>query len=532
MTFPSERPAARNSSRKFPVSAIIVIFLLSFLIPIEHVDAQTNLIGYIGPSFPAGAGGNSQPTGEKPESKLWWNDGFWYGIMWSEVGNAYHIYRLNLPSQEWVDTGTAVDNRLESRADALWDGQKLYVVSHIFDNTGGEATPPAERGRLYRFSYNSSLKNYSLDGGFPVVITGGKSETLVIDKDSSGQLWVTYVQDRKVMINHSINGDDRTWGTPYVLPAGGFENVAADDISALITYNNHVGVMWSNQNREKTMYFAVHPVGSPDQNWTRVRAYAISGDDHINLKTLQSDNAGNIFAVVKTAQPSALIVVLVCKNNLNRCRMEDDWSAHTVYNTDTNNPTRPLLLIDETNRHLYVFTRNDNPNGIYYKRTNLDNISFPGGIGTPFIRGDRNPNANDVTSTKQNLNAATGLVVLASDKSNRVYLHNYLALPGSAVSPAPTIISVAPASGPPGTEVTITGTNLTNVYQVLFNSTPSLNFTVDSATRLRAVVPPGATSGPVTLNGSYGTASGSGFIVEPAPQSRLFLSVLFQSVRP
>ena len=35
--------------------------------------------GFQGPSYPAGSSG--PPTTSKPESKLWWNDGFWWASM-------------------------------------------------------------------------------------------------------------------------------------------------------------------------------------------------------------------------------------------------------------------------------------------------------------------------------------------------------------------------------------------------------------------------------------------------------------------
>jgi uncharacterized repeat protein (TIGR02543 family) len=94
------------------------------------------------------------------------------------------------------------------------------------------------------------------------------------------------------------------------------------------------------------------------------------------------------------------------------------------------------MLIDTSNRDLYIFTRNEDSNnneGIYYKSTSLDNIQFsPSSIGTPFIRSDTNMdvNINDPTSTKQNVNSTTGLVVLASDSSERRYYHNYRSLSG------------------------------------------------------------------------------------------------------
>src|SRR5919198_948517 len=242
-----EGPTMERRSRERINAWLIAMMglLLIWSIPVsgaaEPIDA-----GYRDMSYPAGTGGNSRPTGEKPESKLWVNDGVWWGILWSTPGNAYRIHRLDLTTQEWVDTGTVVDNRAKSRADVLWDGQHLYVVSHIF-TTLGQPAPAGQRGVLFRFSYDAGTQTYSRDAGFPVEVTLGKSETLVLAKDSTSTLWVTYVESQQVMVNHSLNGDDQTWSTPVVLPVPGADLVGKDDISSIIAFDGRIGVMWSDQ---------------------------------------------------------------------------------------------------------------------------------------------------------------------------------------------------------------------------------------------------------------------------------------------
>jgi len=62
---------------------------------------------------------------------------------------------------------------------------------------------------------------------------------------------------------------------------------------------------------------------------------------------------------------------------------------------------------------------------IYYKRTDLDDISFEKGRGTLFMQGPEGTNVGDATSTKQNLDEAAGLLVVASDK-NRCYYYNLI----------------------------------------------------------------------------------------------------------
>src|SRR5207247_1628548 len=143
-------------------------------------------------------------------------------------------------------------------------------------------------------------------------------ETLVIDKDSSGKLWATWQQNNTIYLNRTMNGDDHLWGTPFALPNSA-ANVTVDDNSALIAFGgNKMGIMWSNQGSSNyAMWFAVHQDGAPDSSWS-AGEQALSGggtaDDHINLKSLQSDGSGRVFAATKTSNTtssSALIMLSV-----------------------------------------------------------------------------------------------------------------------------------------------------------------------------------------------------------------------------
>jgi len=114
------------------------------------------------------------------------------------------------------------------------------------------------------------------------------------------------------------------------------------------------------------------------------------------------------------------------------------------------------------------------------------------------------------------LGAGHGLVVVPAGNSLYAYAH----------VPGPTLSSFAPANGPIGTTVTITGSNLTGATAVRFNGTPAASFTVNSDTQITAVVASGSTSGPiaVTTPGGTGTSSGSfaisDFALSASPASR------------
>jgi PKD repeat protein len=400
------------------------------------VSAASPDIGYEGGST---SGAGNAATGEKPESKVWWNDGSWWASMLHAASQTYHIFRLDRSSQTWVDTGTLIDNRPKSRSDALWDGSRLYVASHVFASSSSTAAS-GNPARLYRFSYSSATKTYSLDAGFPVQIGNYSAEALTVDKDSTGVLWATWTQGSQVYVNNTAGGD-AVWGTPFVMPTSGATGLHADDISAVAAFGgNKVGVMWSNQ-AASAMYFAVHADGDARGAWgtsrTAVQGPA-SADDHINLKQLEGDAAGRIFAVVKTSLNDAggttsapQILVLA------RDPATGDWSSY-VFGRISDCHTRPVLVIDSQHQVLHVFATapdsgcpfSGSPGTIFEKTSPMSNIAFAAGRGTPVIRDADSPNLNNVTATKQSVTGATGLVVLASNDVTKRYWHADIPLGG------------------------------------------------------------------------------------------------------
>ena len=86
----------------------------------------------------------------------------------------------------------------------------------------------------------------------------------------------------------------------------------------------------------------------------------------------------------------------------------------------------------------------------------------------------------------------------------------------------PAITAVQPNSGGPGVAVAIQGTGLTTTTSVKFNGTPA-TFRVDSDVQITAVVPNGATTGPITVTGLNGTAvSPTNIVVTPVPANDNF----------
>ena len=146
------------------------------------------------------AGTSGAPTTSKPESKVWFSHKKWWAVMARKLatgGNTYFIFRLNPRKQKWVNTHVAVDTRDNTRQDVLSVGNKLFIASHKHVDVAHNAPSPDPKDemRLFLFSYSSGAHKYVPAGTPFQPIDGQKSETLVIDRDSTGAIWATWVQE-------------------------------------------------------------------------------------------------------------------------------------------------------------------------------------------------------------------------------------------------------------------------------------------------------------------------------------------------
>jgi hypothetical protein len=391
------------------------------------------------------------PTQTKPESKVWFADGDWWADLFSPSARVHRIHRLDPGSGQWVDTGTTLDDRGNANSDVLWHpaSRKLYVASHVFSELGTPASP-SQSGRVYRYSYDPATRTYSLDDGFPVVVNGARSESLTLAMDSLGHLWVAWVQDGSVWANHSTV-NDATWRSPYVVNEA-FTSFRSDDLAAIVAFGgNRIGIFWdATFFGDGQYYFAIHRDGAGDAptDWQREAVPGIrNANDHLNVK---ADRAGRVFAVVKTVPPSDPDAA---RTLLLRRDPDGRWTSATA-GAESDGHTRPIVLLEDPGSRAHVFATCPRPparegdagGDICHKSSSTGALGFEPGVGTPVIQDASSPELNDVTSTKQPVNAATGLVLLANNPTDGIdtYWHRRLEL----ATPAPPPVSASFATAP------------------------------------------------------------------------------------
>ncbi|MFP5346775.1 MAG: Ig-like domain-containing protein [Actinomycetes bacterium] len=380
------------------------------------------------------ASGAGAASADKPQSKLWYNDGSW----WAAMATTKTVNVFRLVDHKWVDTGTVLDSRIASTADALWvrETNKLYVASRADSGTGAI--------QIFRYSYDKATAKYTRDAGFPVKMAGGGSESVTIARDSLQRLWITFTRGSKVWVAHSTTSDT-TWTTAFAIKNADVD-VAADDISAVISMGDKIGVMWSDQ-ASSAFRFAIHKDTDADSVWsveTPLDGVRMA-DDHINLKSAVGAD-GRVFAAIKTSlgdggEPKSSACTMVLSRSTTGV-----WTS-AVASTLKENFTRPQLAVDTTNNLLFILQSRESGGNAYFKSTPLNKISFPTGNGSTLMSWT-GAKINDVSTTKQSVDASTGLVAIGSDKVAYRYYHSEMSL-GSAApvdTTPPTVTTTSPAA--------------------------------------------------------------------------------------
>ena len=394
--------------------AVTLTSALLVAVPLANApdaSAATGDAGTRGPSLSGFA--NSTPTATKPESKLWFANGWWWASMASAVTGGYRIHRLDRASSTWVDTGVDLDPRGATQADALWNGEHLFVASHAVA-ASSTSTSTSQPARLYRYSWDGTT--WTPDAGFPVTITSSSSESLTIAQTDAGRIWATWTQGRRLYLAQTSGSADArsvSFNTPYVPRMANLASadstaattLNADDISTVASADGVTTLLWSNQVTGTTWSARRTDAGS---TWSAIPVVsgALMSDDHVSLRAIPGDAARRVVAVFKTsfndavpAVPTDPLLVAAVFTPASGA-----WATATVA-TVAESATRPVAVVGPGGDDLRVFYTGPSTPGsvasegtIYEKDSTLSALTFPTG-GTPVLRDIANATMNNVTTT-------------------------------------------------------------------------------------------------------------------------------------
>lgn len=297
-------------------------------------------------------------TGMKPQSKLWKHDGYWWGCFSDREGT--HIWRMG--GQRWLNVLT-LSEETDVRADVLASGQLVEIL--LFR---GESSSLV-RCYMPEGSDNYGILHSDVAGDrIPVDLDPGV-ETATIVRDGDGRLWIA--SDGESRVNVRWMGNDGRLSGPITLAEG----ISDDDICVITSLGDGaVGVLWSNQNRQR-YGFRRHVSGSEPESWfpdeIPADASAIDhgegmSDDHLNV-AVGSD--GTLYATVKTSYDTEGMPLVACLIR----RPHHRWDL--LHHVDDEG-SRGVMILDESKRTFAAIYTSYRDNAIVLRRSRVDSVSF------------------------------------------------------------------------------------------------------------------------------------------------------------
>ncbi len=338
--------------------------------------------------------GTSGKTEDKPQSKLWYNDSSWWGILPS--GSGLYFYRMQdgvFVKQTF--SNALVDAKNSARADVLWNGSKLFVL--IYKGTASS---------FATYTYDTVSDTYTRVGTATPLAYGSGVETGTVALDSVNTLWTAYESVGNIYVKWSQ--DYKTWSAPFQINSGAL--VSADDIAAVVAFDNKIGVLWSDHTAV-SFNFRTHTDGASGTEWNAQEIVAQGNkiaDDHIHLTVTPNQD---VLAATKSGSGDTI--------NLFVRRLNSGWSVPYKISQSA---TRPIVLYERDHDDVYVFYTYPTATTsafIVYKKvpfTNLAQITT-----TPAIKVLQGTSINNVTSTKDNIDSMTDIVVAAKGGTDTAY---------------------------------------------------------------------------------------------------------------
>ena len=381
---------------------ILMTFLLSFC-RIDPLNSSET-------SQPVIQCRTTEPTRDKPQSKLWYDRGHWWA--WLPYGaSGSRVWRRD-GAGKWVERehlGGAL-GQLPGRADI--SATEDRVVAALVEGN---------RMAVAALRWNALRSRYELEDNVIQWSEDSEVETVTIATATVG-FWIAYPLDSakgQQVVVRKVSSDLARLGDKVVLA----DSLSRDDICAVTRTDNGVGVMWSNQNTDMLLW-RLHLPGAPDTSWSlsdTVDRDHKTADDHINFARPPEGATGlKIIAATKTSldtygQPLLSLRV----NKSGRLWVSIPFARLTQKDGE---PSRPIALW-YGKRQIVIYTLYGQDSGkVTRNRVMLQQFSADAldPVGTARELLPALPGLNNVTGSKL-VPADAPLVVLASDNAGAVY---------------------------------------------------------------------------------------------------------------
>lgn len=351
------------------------------------------------------------PTADKPQSKLWFADEYWWAVLPDSTGPTL-----------WQRTGDGWKERSEVRMELkgvpgradVWAEEEQTTAVGVADSSLTVFRLLKEPGSL-RIKWRSEI----LAKLYPP--SPSPVETATIAKDGDGNWWVAAAAGLNVCVWFSSD-NGKNWTKPVILAEG----IDEDDICTITPIRGGVGVIWSDQVRDAVL-IREHKDGNPVSVWekkTVIDSGNKTADDHLNT-ALSSD--GTLWLVTKNSVDQAGQPQFVL-----RVRQADGkWvnKPYLVLESRMKRPSRPIVVTTEDGSLVFV-GHGDNDRSVPYPYHS--NITFAL-VDTTLSTVWRNPQiviapdhtingmVQNATGPKFPFPSDAPWIILASDAKGRVY---------------------------------------------------------------------------------------------------------------
>lgn len=375
----------------------------------------TNLVG--SPLSTATASGYLKSN----QSKVFFHGTQWWAVAFDEPENRWYIWKFNGTS--WaknvaLDKGAAFAYDVVVNASA----NKAYLLA-------GHQTLT----RVQRYSYVAGT--WKIDAGFPVDLNdfaaSDADNPMNLVQAKNGDLWIFRIGAGALQAKRSLASDGGTkWSATVTIKSGlNHANGITDAVAFTAGGKNYLGVGYGENDAAQSRFgFLMHQLAAADSLWKdESAALAPFATEHgLNRISMTTDDEQNVYLLTQNMDATGSMP----RNTLYKRSSLGVWKKFKV-NSGARNWKTPALAIDATNKVLYLMGVNMQTSVGEYKTCALGEEATLDSASVKTLFNVANGQFDDLSVPAANVNAASGLMICADNKTANDIYYRHLVLGGT-----------------------------------------------------------------------------------------------------